>query len=142
MCVCGGGGGGGGGGGLNLLNKELFGGLPLAYDEDLPPTLENTIVVLWLKTIPPGLPQLVKQIYGPELRNKTVTLDSLKPEISLAMSSLLDELKSIEENRILCAAPPFPLGLVHHTPKGLLNLASYAKRSANRTGVAPHFLTK
>ena len=62
-------------------------------DEDLSLTLENTIVVLWLKTIHPGLPQLAIQRYGPELCNKTVA--SLKPEISLAMSSLLDELKSI-----------------------------------------------
>lgn len=33
-------------------------------DEDLSPTLENTIVVLWLQLIHPGLPLLVKQKYG------------------------------------------------------------------------------
>ena len=75
-------------------------------DEDLSPTLENTIVVLWLKTIHPGLPQLVKQRYGPVLCNKIVA--SLKPEISYTVSSLLDELESIEQNRLLRTATPFP----------------------------------
>ena len=53
-------------------------------DEDLSPTFENTIIVLWVKIIHPGLPQLVKQRYGPELRNKTVA--SLKPELSFIPS--------------------------------------------------------
>ena len=107
--------------------------------EDLSPTLENTIVVLWLKTIHPGLPQLVKQRYGPELRNKTVA--SLKPEISLAMSSLLDELKSIEENRVLRAATPFPTRPRSSHPKRTVKSCILCK-TANRTGVAPHFLSK
>ena len=108
-------------------------------DEDLSPTLENAIVVLWLKTIHPGLPQLVKQRYGPELRNKTVA--SLKPEISLAMSSLLDELKSIEENRVLRATTPFPTRPRSSHPKRTVKSCILCK-TANRTGVAPHFLSK
>ena len=108
-------------------------------DKDLSPTLENTIVVLWLKTIHPGLPQLVKQRYGPELRNKTVA--SLKPEISLAMSSLLDELKSIEENRVLRAATPFPTRPRSSHPKRTVKSCILCK-TANRSGVAPHFLSK
>ena len=108
-------------------------------DEDLSPTLENTIVVLWLKTIHPGLPQLVKQRYGPELRNKTVA--SLKPEISLAMSSLLDELKSIEENRVLRAATPFPTRPHSSHPNRTVKSCILCK-TANSTGVAPHFLSK
>lgn len=68
-------------------------------DEDLSPTLENTIVFVWLQLINPGLPGLVKQRYGPELRNKT--LASLKPEISQALSSLIDELRTIEDSRIM-----------------------------------------
>ena len=47
----------------------------------------------------PGLAQLVKQRYGPELRKKTPT--SLKTEISQSMSSLLDELTSMEETKVL-----------------------------------------
>ena len=71
----------------------------LSADEDLTPTLENTIVVLWLQLIHPGLPLLVKQKYGSELRNKS--LASLKPEISQALASLLDELRLIDETRTM-----------------------------------------
>ena len=70
-------------------------GVQVTTDEDLSPTLENTVVVLWLQLIHPGLPLLVKQKYASELRNKT--LASLKPEISQALGSLLDELRSIED---------------------------------------------
>ena len=68
-------------------------------DEDLSPAPENTVVVLWLQLIHPGLPLLVKQKYGSELRNKT--LASLKPEISQALGSLLDELHSIEDTKAM-----------------------------------------
>ena len=74
-------------------------GEQVTADEDLSPSLENTIVVLWLQLIHPGLPLLVKQKYGSELRNKT--LASLKPEISQALSSLLDELRSIEDTKAM-----------------------------------------
>ena len=125
---------------LLIANGNLtYHGESIDTDEDLSPTLENTIVVLWLKTIHPGLPQLVKQRYGPELRDKTVA--SLKPEISLAMSSLLDELKSIEENPILSAATPFPTRPRSSHPKRTVKSCILCK-AANCTGVAPHFLTK
>lgn len=65
------------------------------------PSLENTVVFLWLQLINPGLPQIVKQKYGSELRNKSVA--SLKPEISQALPSLLDELRSIEDTKVLRA---------------------------------------
>ena len=86
----------------NLLS--VHGGLthhgdPATADEDLSPTLENTVVVLWLRLIHPGLPLLVKQKYGSELRNKT--LASLKPEISQALGSLLDELRCIEDTKAM-----------------------------------------
>ena len=74
-------------------------GVQATVDEDLSPTLENTVVVLWLQLIHPGLPLLVKQKYGSELRNKT--LASLKPEISQALGSLLDELRSIEDTKAM-----------------------------------------
>ena len=86
----------------NLLS--VHGGLThhgdqVTADEDLSPTLENTVVVLWLQLIHPGLSLLVKQKYGSELRNKT--LASLKPEISQALGSLLDELRSIEDTKAM-----------------------------------------
>ena len=73
-------------------------GEALASDEEMTPTLENTVVLMWLQLINPGLPQLVKQKYGAELRNKT--LASLKPEISQAMTSLLDELRTLEDSKV------------------------------------------
>ena len=86
----------------NLLS--VHGGLThhgdqVTADEDLSPTLENTVVVLWPQLIHPGLPLLVKQKYDSELCNKT--LASLKPEISQALGSLLDELCSIEDTKAM-----------------------------------------
>lgn len=72
-------------------------GAPVQADEDLTPTLENTVVLMWLQAVNPGLPQLVKQRYGAELRNKS--LASLKPEISQALPSLLDELRFSEDTK-------------------------------------------
>ena len=76
-------------GGITHLSEGLD------SNEDLTSSLENTIVVL----IHPGLPLLVKQKYGSELRNKS--LASLKPEISQALSSLLDELRVIDDTRTM-----------------------------------------
>ena len=45
----------------------------------------------------PSLPQLVKQRYGTELRVRT--LASIKPEISQALPSLLEEIRSNEDAR-------------------------------------------
>ena len=82
----------------SLLRKE--GGIThhdeaMTEDEEMSPTLENFIILTWLRLINPNLPRLVKQRYGTELRTRT--LASIKPEISQAMSSLLDELQSTEE---------------------------------------------
>ena len=68
-------------------------------DEEVSPTLENVVVLLWLERIHVGLPNLVKQRYGAELRNKT--LATIKPEISQALNSLLEELSVGEDSRIL-----------------------------------------
>ena len=82
----------------NLItsNSLSHNGERLTVDE------ENTITWLWLKLLNPNLPQLVKQRYGAELRNKT--LASLKTEISQAMSSLLDELATAEEWKVFRTA--------------------------------------
>ena len=74
-------------------------GEPVMTDEDYTPTIENTVVFLWLQLVHSGLPQLVKQKYGAELRNRS--LASLKPEISQALTSLLEELRTIEDSRAM-----------------------------------------
>ena len=73
-------------------------------DEEVTPSVENTVVFLWLQLINPALPQLVKQRYGAELRNKT--LASIRPEISQALTSLLEELKTVEESRAMRFSVP------------------------------------
>ena len=71
-------------------------------DEELTPSLENFVVLTWLRLIHPSLPQLVKQRYGTELRSRT--LASIKPEISQALSSLLEEIRASDDAKILRAA--------------------------------------
>ena len=73
-------------------------GEPVDDDELMTPTLENTITWLWLSLINPGLPQLVQQKYGAELRNKS--LASLKSEVSQALPSLIDELSTVAETHV------------------------------------------
>ena len=79
-------------------------------DEDLLPSLENLVILTWLRLVHKDLPSLVKQRYGPELRSKT--LASLKPEISQALDSLLDEIRSNNDAKVLRTAfkgrPQFP----------------------------------
>ena len=69
-------------------------------DGKLTPTLENFIVLTWLKLIHPDLPKLVKQRYETELRSRT--LASIKPEISQALTSLLNKYVQLTTPR-LCA---------------------------------------
>lgn len=66
-------------------------------DEEMSPTLENMIVLLWLRMIYPDLSRLEKLRYCTELRTRT--LASIKPEISQALSSLIDEINSSEDVR-------------------------------------------
>ena len=84
---------------LSVQGSLTHHGDQVTTEEDLSPTMENTVVFLWIQLIHPGLPLLVKQKYGSELRNKT--LASLKPEISQALGSLLDELRSIEDTKAM-----------------------------------------
>lgn len=72
-------------------------------DEELSPSLENFVVFTWLQLIHPALPRLVKQRYGTELRSRT--LASIKPEISQALDSLLDELHTSDEAKVMRSAP-------------------------------------
>ena len=77
-------------------------GEDVSTDEELTPSLENIIVLTWLRLIHADLPTLVKQRYGTELRSQT--LASLKPEISQALDSLLDEIHSSNEAKVLRTA--------------------------------------
>ena len=102
-------------------------------DEDMTPTLENTVVVLWLQMIHPGLPLLVKQRYGTELRNQS--LASLKPEISIALGSLLDELRSIEDSKVMRSAAhgAFPGKTVQFSERRAQSESCILCKTAGRT---------
>ena len=67
-------------------------------DEELTPTLENFVVLTWLRLIHPSLPCLVKQHYSTELTSRI--LASIKPEISQALCSLLEEICSSDDPKI------------------------------------------
>ena len=71
-------------------------------------TLENVIILTWLRLIHPELPRLVKQRYGTELRSRS--LASIKPEISQALDSLLEELRTSEDARSMRAFSSGPTG--------------------------------
>ena len=89
----------------NLVTKNCgltHCGDQITQDEELTPTVENTIVFLWLSLIHTDLPKLVKQKYGTELRSRT--LASIKPEISSALQSLMDELNTTSEVRAMRSA--------------------------------------
>ena len=58
--------------------------------EVMSPTLMNVAVVLWLKSIHPALPAMIKQKFTTELRNRT--LITLREEISESLESMLAEL--------------------------------------------------
>ena len=85
----------------NLLTKDCgvtHHGSAVKKNESVSPSLENVVVYLWLERLHVSLPALVKQKYGAELRNRS--LASIKPEISQALSSMLEELSSGENSRI------------------------------------------
>ena len=89
----------------NLLQRDsqiLHHGDVTTVDEELSPSLENMIVLTWLRLINTALPKLVKQRYGTELRTRTIS--SIKPEISQALDSLLDEITSAEDDKVMRAA--------------------------------------
>ena len=113
-------------------------GVDVTTDEEITPTVENTIVFLWLQLIHPGLPGLVKQKYGSELRQKTIA--SLKREISQALSSLLDELRSIDDTRVQRTATyqPRPSARRPNRPFKSCTLC----KAAGRSGAQNHNLSE
>ena len=89
----------------NLLKPDgniTHNGDPPAAEEELSPSLENLVILTWLRLINKDLPALVKQRYGTELRSKT--LASIKLEISQALDSLLDEIHATQESKVLRTA--------------------------------------
>ncbi len=89
----------------NLLRRDsgiTHGGETILEDEELSPTIENFVDLTWLRLIHSDLPKLVKQRYGTELRSRTLAF--IKPEISQALCSLLDELQSSEDARAMRSA--------------------------------------
>lgn len=83
---------------LTVASNISHHGENITEDEEVTPTIENVIVLLWLQLIDHDLPKLVKQRYGTELRSRT--LASIKPEISLALDSLLEELQCIQDIKV------------------------------------------
>ena len=121
----------------NLLTTEsklTHHSAAITANEEVTPSLENVIVLLWLERIHVGLPGLVKQRYGAELRNKT--LASIKPEISQALLSLLDELKGTDEPRIMRMQSQ-QTNYIRKAPKFCCLC-----RAAKRPGAETHFLSQ
>ena len=119
-------------------------GESLTDDEELSPTLENLVILTWLRLIHKDLPKLVKQRYGTELRAKS--LASIKPEISQAWSSLLDEISANEGAKIMRAAAfqhnqQSPMPRVAQSPKPVRKGGScpLCKQAGRPDG---HFLSK
>ena len=93
----------------NLLKRNgniTHHGEAVADDEEVTPSLENFIVLTWLRLVHSDLSRRVRQRYGTELRNRT--LASIKPEISQALPSLLDEIRSCEEVKAMRSTASTP----------------------------------
>lgn len=87
----------------NLLSKDIgitHHGRTLEDDEELSPSMENFMVLTWLRLLYPELPKLIKN--GTELQARTLT--SIKPEISQALDSLLEELRTSEDAKAMRTA--------------------------------------
>ena len=84
--------------------------------------MENIIVLTWLHLIHPSLPALVKQRYGAELRSLTVP--SLKPEISQALDSFLVVINSANDAKFSV--------LLSNNPSNTLNPVDTVKPGADK----------
>ena len=73
-------------GGLKHLGKQM------TVDEEMTPTLYNTIVLHWLQLLHPKLRDLVTQRFSAELRDQTYA--SIFPEISRSVNDLLVDLET------------------------------------------------
>lgn len=130
----------------NLLRRDMgitHHGVNIADDEEMSPTLENIAVLTWLRLIHADLPRLVKQRYGTELRSRT--LSSIKPEISQALDSLLEEIRSNDDVKTMRTAitnnklPNGPRVLMRPSPQNSSKICPLCK-AANRPN--NHYLSK
>ena len=80
-------------GGVKHLNADI------TEDEETTPSLENYTVVWWLRILHKDLPKLVRQRNGTELR--TNSLASIKGEISGALDSLMEEIQTSQDSKVL-----------------------------------------
>lgn len=71
---------------------------PLAEDEEMSPTLENMIVLMWLERIDPRLPKKVSATFAHQMVGNT-SLRDLQPTICARLSSLLQEMDDAAANR-------------------------------------------
>jgi hypothetical protein len=70
----------------------------LEANEEMSPSLENTIVLLWLECIDPRLPQKISATFAHQMVGST-SLRDLQPTISARIPSLLQELDESTANR-------------------------------------------
>jgi hypothetical protein len=70
----------------------------LETNEEMSPTLEKTIVLLWLERIDPRLPQKISATFAHQMVGNT-SLRNLQPTISARIPSLLQELYESAANR-------------------------------------------
>ena len=74
-------------------------GQPVSEEKEMTTTLKNFVVLTRLCSIHANRPRLYKQRYSTELQSRT--LASIKPEISQALDSLLDELHANEVAKVM-----------------------------------------
>ena len=74
-------------------------GEAITEDEEASPSLDNVMVVTWLRLIHKDLPRLIKQRYGAELRSRSIA--SIKDEISAALDSLIEEIQTNQDAKAL-----------------------------------------
>ena len=76
----------------------------LKEDEEMSPTLLNSIILRWLELLHPKLRDTITQRFSTQLRS--TTYGALFPEISRSVCSLLDELNNdTQANRLFTANP-------------------------------------
>ena len=95
---------------------------PLVEDEEMSPTLENMVVLLWLERIDPRLPKKVSATFAHQMVGNT-SLRDLQPTICGRLPGLLQELDEAAVN----SARPCTL-LTHPDPVTLTAAAAFSVR--------------
>lgn len=76
----------------------FWNGTKLDKDEEMSPTLENLVVLWWLRTMDPRLVKAVADKFGHQMQG-SVTLRDLQPDIAAAIPDLLASLDEQETGR-------------------------------------------